>query len=1114
MGIFLSCYEKIRYKRVTQPELNNNTKAGTKKKFKTDLSKRNNRIDMNLQINGSNSLEQLAIQLSKDLKRQQNHVFQPQYIVTQTLGMNNWLKIKMAENLGIVANCKFLKPNDLVNEIYYKLNTNNKQSLSADALKWILFTLLARKEFQDQYRKISGYYSNDDVKRMALAEKVADLFDQYQVYRPELIRDWNENKLFFDVNNSWQKYLWVKAKEILGNNMPDKTVTGKYITEALKQPEQRKKLIAQIPNLHVFGLSIITAYHVDIFYKLSRVISVTFHLLNPAPDIYWFEDKSEKQIALWRKKSNMKLSEADLHSAGNPLLTGWGKVLQDTFSMFFENDAFLNHYNDLHVVEPLPESLLGKIQNDIFHNNDAANRNEITLSDINDGSITVNACYTIAREVEVLYNYLVYLADQRAENLSARDIVVMVTDIDAYAPYIKGVFNSAPYKFPFTIADESFTTSDNLFSALQSVLALDEEKFNAEEVLQLLDSNYIRNRFSVNNIELIRRAVDRANIRFGIEGRKDDDSIYVSWKNGIRRIIYGICMSGEDEYMVDGYLTYPLDIAEGEDSFELIRFCHFAEVLISTIEERKNAKTITEWGEYIEQVVDKLICRSEENDDDDYQKLLQSLEKLYLLNETVTDKISFDVFKHSFVNSLSAEARSGTFATGGITFCSLIPMRSIPFKVVALLGLNFDKFPRKETKVSFNMMEQQKRKGDRNVKENDKHLFLETILSSRKYLYISYIGRSAKDNAILPPSILADELIDYIQSGLRDEKINAAQALITLHPLHSFSQKYLKEEGRLYNYLGGKDTLDHKIDIIDTAAREPLTFDEISIDSLISFFKNPLKAYYNNVLQIRYEQDNVLLPENEVFEPDNLQSWQLKQDLLFIQTEELTSYRNKGVATGSLPLKNMADWVLTDTENTISKVKQLVNECIGQATEKSINIELQLNNALLKGKLAGIYDDKILFISFSKHESKNLLEAYIKYLFARAFGKPVELYFISAEKNKVCKIGSNSRSEKSAVKALEKLVRFYKQGHEGIVMFYPDLIRRPADIAGLTPEDFKFLIKKYLENEHCDAYFKKEHSLGFFNQPDLVEQYKKNSDQIFSEAAELFDAYYSKVKEG
>ncbi|MCW3109775.1 MAG: exodeoxyribonuclease gamma subunit, partial [Segetibacter sp.] len=565
---------------------------------------------MSLQINGSNSLEQLAVQLSKELHSQQNHVFQPQYIVTQTQGMNNWLKIKIAGNLGIVANCKFLKPNDLVNEIYYKLGAQNKQALSAGVLKWVLFTLLSTKEFQDEFRKIANYYTNDDVKRMALAEKVADLFDQYQIYRPEMIRDWNENPVGFDTNNGWQKYLWVMAKEILGESMPDKTVIGKHIIEALKQPVQQKKLKAQIPNIHVFGLSIITTYHVHIFYELAKVINVTFHLLNPAPAVYWFEDKSEKQLALWRQKSKMKLLSADLQSAGNPLLTGWGRVLQDTFSMFFKSDEFLNEYSDVESPEPATKTLLGKIQNDIFYNSDSTARNELTENDITDGSITINACYTTAREVEVLYNYLVHLVDQKSENLSARAIVVMVSDIDAYAPYIKAVFNSAQYKFPFTIADESFTISDNLFSALQSVLALSEDNFKAEEVLQLLDSNYIRKRFSISDLELIRKAVDKANIRFGIEGRKEDETIYVSWKNGVRRIMYGVCMSGEDEYNVDGYTTYPLDIAEGEDSFELIRFCHFAEVLISTIEDRRHVRTITEWGEYIEQVVDKLIYQT------------------------------------------------------------------------------------------------------------------------------------------------------------------------------------------------------------------------------------------------------------------------------------------------------------------------------------------------------------------------------------------------------------------------------------------------------------------------------------------------------------------------
>lgn len=1063
---------------------------------------------MSLQIIGSNSLHELANGLSAVLNSQQNDVFQANYIVTQTQGMNNWLKQKIAGNVGIVANFKFLKPNDLVNEIYYKLGSHKKQAHSSAIVQWVLFTILSSKEFQDAYRKIANYYTDDDVKRLALAEKVADLFDQYQVYRPEMIRDWNGNPGDYESTNGWQKFLWVKAKEILGDSMPDKTVIGKSIIESLKQPEQQQKLLRDIPNIHVFGLSIITTYHVHIFHELASVINVTFHLLNPAPTVYWFEDKSEKQLALWRQKSSMKLSAADLKNTGNPLLTGWGKVLQDTFSMFFESDTFLNHYTDIPLQEPAAETLLGKIQHDIFNNSDFDDRNELTTNVISDSSITINACYTAAREVEVLYNYIVHLVAHQPEKLSARDMVVMVSDIDAYAPYIKAVFGAAPYKIPITIADESFDITENLFSALQSVLALNEENFKAEEVLQLLDSSYIRTRFAITDTELIRKTIRKANIRFGIEGKKEDETIYVSWKNGIRRIMYGLCMSGEEAYNVDGYTTYPLDTAEGENSFELVRFCHFAEVLISTIEERKQARVISAWGEYIEQVIDKLIYQAEDNNDEDYQLLLRNLENLYLLNDVVQDKISFDVFKHSFINSLTTETRSNAFASGGITFCSLIPMRSIPFKVVALMGLNFDKFPRKETRVSFNLMEQEKKRGDRNVKENDKHLFLETILSAQHYLYISYIGRSSKDNSLMPSSVLIDELIDYIQLGIKDEKINARDLLVTTHPLHGFSHKYYLQDKRLYNYLAETPKPHQQIEVNNIPEVPAIDFDEIQVVSLINFFRNPFKAYYNNVLRIRYEQDNVLLPENEVFELDGLQEWQVKQDLLFADMNELEGYRNRSVATGKLPLKNMANLVITNTDSAVASIKELVNACIGEATEESLSIDLQLNDTVLKGNLSRIYDGRLLFISFSKSESKYLIEAYIRYLVAIAAGNPLDLYFISSIKNKVYKIEESRRSRKSALKTLNKLISLYKTGHEEILMFYPDFNKSAADIAVLKYNDFKVLVNKYIESDSCDMYLKKESSSGFFDQDGIFEQYQQNSESIFGEAKDLLDAYY------
>src|SRR5690606_25973970 len=171
----------------------------------------------------------------------------------------------------------------------------------------------------------------------------------------------------------------------------------------------------------------------------------------------------------------------------------------------------------------------------------------------------------------------------------------------------------------------------------------------------------------------------------------------------------------------------------------------------------------------------------------------------------VPEKVGFDVFKHSFLNNLSLETRSGNFASGGITFCSLIPMRSIPFKVVSVLGLGFDKFPRKEVPLNFNLMQQNAKRGDRNIKDNDKHLFLETILSAQEHLYLSYIGKNSKDNASLPPSAIVDELIDYIASGINLDDALVRQQLVFQHPLHNFT----KQPAGVYNFLaaGGNEEI-------------------------------------------------------------------------------------------------------------------------------------------------------------------------------------------------------------------------------------------------------------------------------------------------------------------
>lgn len=1063
---------------------------------------------MALFLKVSNSLESLADGLAGNLSTVRGSVFEPNYIITQTEGMNNWLKLQLASHLGIAANYRFLKPNEFINHLYFLLNGPATETLSRENLNWLLFQLLGEKDFIQKFPEIAGYYPNDssakDLRRMALAEKVADLFDQYQIYRPEMILEWNKTPIRHVPSGEWQQYLWVSAKLNAGEVLPDKTVIASSILQALKNSDHQANLRLRLPAVHLFGLSIITAYHIQILYELSSYIDVYFHIINPAPSLYWLEDRSEKQLAMWRQKGK----DLTGMGVGNALLTTWGHVIRDTLSMFFRHDEFLNAYEETGVVPPEADTLLHKIQYDIF-SAATTDRQRLLPRDLHDDSIHINACYTIAREVEVLYNYLVYLVDKKREALSPRDIVVMVSDIDTYAPYIKAVFNNAPYPFRYTIADESYSDGDNLFTALRSIILLKEENFTAETVLQLLDSAYIRARFTITDLDRIREVVGAAGVRFGIDGSAEDDTGLVSWTYGLRRIMYGICMSRGERYGKDEDAFYPLDMVEGAEALSMIRFCHFVDVLIDALRERRINRSIADWVSYIESVVQNLIYEPDEETDEHYEILLRQLEGLNLAGAYMPGTISFEVISHSLLRALDNTTRANLFAEGGITFCSLIPMRSIPFKVVAMLGLNYDKFPRREKSISFNLMEKNPQKGDRNVKENDKHLFLETVLSAKDYLYISYLGQDPNDNTSLPPSALIDELIDYIEAGT-EEPETVRGSLITRQPLQGFSKKYTPGNNRLYSYLENGIRSVQPL-ILPDKSTEAVSFEEITLEEVIRFFKNPFKAYYNKVLGIYYEDDPTLLPETELFSLDSLQQWSLKQLLLPASDSDVAALEEQLVKTGQLPLKNMAGVALREVDKLVEPVRALYLDYTGGADEEILSLEIPVGDSLLTGSLQPVFDGKLLLVSWSKNETKYLTEAYIRYLAGAAAGVLSGVSFLSGGKHLEV-FEAMPLSTKEAKKRLADLVSIYKEGFKKIAPYYPELRIRPEEVGELTAEEFLKIVDQSLNGfifPCTDPYVMPEYRRGYFAEEGRMEEFKVICEKIIVPLPEFFPGYFA-----
>lgn len=1019
--------------------------------------------------------------------------------------MNNWLKLEIADKQGIAANLKFLTPGRLINDLYHLLGGRAPEVLSPGNLSWLLYKIMGSEEFALLFPTIIAYFSRGnsghEVKRLALAARVADLFDQYQIYRPKLIHDWNKADASDYVEpHHWQPWLWIKALNLTDGRLPDKTQTGNFILDALSNSENTKLLKTVLPSLHFFGISILTAYHLQIIHALSAKVDVHFYLLNPAPQVYWFNDKNKKQIAIWQAKNY----QVQQHLTGNDLLTSLGKVIQATFGMMFENEEFLNANQEVGIVDVLPDTLLHKIQDDLYRAALKEERNALTLADLRDGSITINACYTPAREVEVLYNYLVRVVDKKLLKISARDVVVLVSNVDAYAPYIRAVFDNGPYAFPYHIADETFVGTDNVYAALHALLELNEDSFRAETILSLLDFSAIRNRVQINTTSRLREVVAEAAIRFGTTGSLEDDTYLVSWTYGIKRIMYGMCMTGEQEYGEGPEGFFPIDILEGNEMWEVVRFCNFVELLMNLLQRRRTHRTLHLWVEYVNELIQHFLQEPEEEGDEDINTIHDQLEQLSIAGGFMQEEVPYEVFLRSFTPGLQQASRTEMFSRGGITFCSLIPMRSIPFKIVAILGLNHDAFPRRDKKVSFDLMLVKPERGDRNVRDNDRHLFLETILSAKERLYLSYIGRNAKNNTALPPSAMIDELLDYCRNGLGDETEDLEDLLVSVHPLHGFSNKYAPHNDRWYSYLNASSgKMLQLIQSEEKSAIEPP--DTLTVEQMIRMFKAPFKTYYSTVLGLRFDAPEDLLQEVEVFSLDRLQQWSVKNELLRQPSGNLTSFLDREKKRGNLPLGNVAEIVVGEMQKLVEPLQELWKQAVNEQQEDLVPVLLHLDGLKLEGQIANVHGGKLIAICWSKSEWKYLIGAYLNYLAAAAVGKADGLIYISGHSKRVFSAASLSQQE--AIDRLTDLVGLYKEGLQAILPYDLSFIPKVKEVDQLTPEMFSALVKSILglkARNYAEECILKEFADGFFDDPKLLPRFKKCWTLLITPIQQLF----------
>lgn len=881
--------------------------------------------------------------------------------LVQSNGIAQWLKLALAERrsedgggLGIAAGMDFLFPARFIWQAYRAVlppgDVPEQSPFDKQRLVWRLYRLLPDVVGQDPVftplaRFLDG--SDPELRAFQLAEQVADLFDQYQVFRADWLSAWEQGRDVvitardeekpLDPQRRWQPVLWRHLVQDVGS---DAHTSRSQIHTRFMELGQRLAAPAQPDRLPkrivVFGVSSLPRQALEALYVLSRFSQVVLCVHNPC-QFYWADIISDRDLLRAERKrgqAHPTLSRIDdpdqLHQHANPLLAAWGKQGRDYIRLLdeFDNpDDYRDRFQtpgqkiDIfseHGAADAPR-LLHQLQNDIFNltplQDIRAEQRQVTPAD--DQSLVFHDAHSPQREVEILHDQL--LAAFNADpSLRPRDVIVMVPDINVYAPHIQAVFGRHPADrnrhIPFTISDQGQRHHEPVLIALETLLSLPRSRFAMSEILSLLEVPGVRDRFGIgeDEIPLARQWIQGANIRWGLHG-EHRESLELpahldrnTWQAGLRAMLLGYGM-GDDEPWAGVEPYGEIGGLQASLAGRLNHFIHKLEVLWQALQV---PRAPGDWESLLSATLDDFFDRVEDHDLVLLNRFRRQLEQ-WLDNTQAAglgdQPLPLNIVQDVLLDGLDEGGLNQRFLAGKVNFATLMPMRAIPFRRVCLLGMNDGDYPRSRPPVDFDLMADDYRPGDRSRREDDRYLFLEALLSAREQLYISWVGRSIRDDSERPPSVLVGQLQDHLDSlwHLADDTAGpVTRALTTQHPLQPFSRAYFPRAnavsaapdgeprpvtevlraGQLFTYEREWRTAHIADPVGSDQAQAPLGYQQpeepITLNDLAQFLKKPIDTFFQQRLRVRFEGVEEDDTDNENFDLTGLDRWRLDNELI------------------------------------------------------------------------------------------------------------------------------------------------------------------------------------------------------------------------------------------
>ncbi len=829
-------------------------------------------------LHQSNRLEALFRQLRAVIHEPLADPLAPEVIVVHNQGMAQWVAQQLAFSTGIAAHLQFPLPARFVWDLLQRMTgaTPDEDFFCKPVLRWRVDGLLPHLLGLSAFREIAAYLRDDGdgSKLYQLADRISEVFDQYLVYRPDLLNRWEQGQ-----EAHWQAIFW---RKLAAGAVPHRTRLA-----------QRFRLLLDgdgVPpgNLprrcHLFGLNSLAPVYLEIIERISRHVEVHLFHLSPCRH-YWGDLMSARQLAGKRIKNRQSAPIDSFYEQGHPLLVSLGKIGQDFFRQLVEYDL---HERDLYQ-ENERSHLLANLHNDILDLQDrsAAGVERCSLHP-DDRSVQFHICFSPLREIQVLHDRLLDLFQQQPD-LSPGDILVSAPDIERYADAVAGVFGEAGQerRIPWSIADQTLAREHPLVRCFLDLLDLLSSRFTAPEVLALFENPALLHRFGLDPAILPRLHawVRDTGICWGLdEAHRQEMGVQAgslhSWRFGQDRLLLGHLM-GDCREPQSGILPYG-HLAVGETR-ELGGFLLLIDTLADWRLRLRHSRPADEWCDDLLRLLEDFFESEEESELFTLQEAFNGLKTDCRLAGH-NQPLSFAVLKKHLETALAQPSGGQAFLSGRVTFCNMVPMRSVPFRVICLLGMNDEDFPRSQHPLSFDLIATEPRLGDRNRRHDDRTLFLEALLSARDVLYLSWVGRNQRDDSVAPPSVVVSELREYLNQSCFLEGMEVSAHLTTTHPMQPFSRRCFDGTPATASYNPAWLPADVKSapssffpSPLPPADEEWRTVD---VRVLARFWQHPVRFFLEQVIGLRLREEEAGVEENEPFVLDQLQLYHLRRETI------------------------------------------------------------------------------------------------------------------------------------------------------------------------------------------------------------------------------------------